>query len=101
MLKPTLREVIRSVAPDGRAALIALLGRNIASPNVSQWLSGRRRVPPWAVDRMRARLQAMDAVLVASKSGDRSVLLSRHWRAYHARRARERDEQAKKEKGEI
>lgn len=79
-----------------------MLGRDVSWGLVQHWIHGRTPLPQWAADRLGAKLQALAAPIApAIAKESRAQQGARHWRAYHARRARERDEQARKEKGEL
>lgn len=100
--RPTIRDAIYALAPKGgRKDILAALGRPITWGTVRHWMEGRRSVPAWAVERIQAHLAARAAVVAASASLPRGENGKQHLPAYRARRAREKDEQARKEKGTV
>jgi hypothetical protein len=57
---PSLRDVLHAAAGSkSRADILAMLGRPLTWGAVSHWLSGRRPMPSWAVERVQRRLRAM------------------------------------------
>ena len=100
--RPTLQDAIYALAPrGGRKEIIATLGRPVTWGLIQHWMAGRRRVPAWAVERIQAHLAAQSEAVAEAASGGRGAHCARRWRAYHARRAREKDEQARKENGQL
>ncbi len=100
--RPTIRDAIYALAPQGgRKEIIAALGRPITWGAIRHWMEGRKPIPQWAVERIQAQLAARSEVVAQAASAGHGAHCAAHWRAYHARRAREKDEQARKEKGTI
>ena len=100
---PDTRQALwMAAASQRRADIIAAIGRPITWGLVSHWIKGRKPMPQWAIDNLCARLDsAAMALRNRAAKATKEEQGARHWRAYHARRAREKDEQARKEKGQL
>jgi hypothetical protein len=99
MIQLTPERIIRDLGEPHE--VLAILDRPITWDNVRHWMAGRRRVPQWAVERIQAHLAERSKAIASAGAGTRGHNCAPFWRAYHARRAREKDEQARKEKGQL
>lgn len=88
----TIRDVLMTAAGcHSRAAVLALLGRPISWGMVQHWMSGRKRMPSWAVERVCERLASLQDAVLAAKATRRGEIGKRTLGAYWAHRRASQD----------
>lgn len=91
--REAIRAAIRGASrADGHAAVMVMLGREVSWGLVQHWMSGRRSMPGWAVDRVCERLEALQAAVQAVRGQDRGQVGKRILMAYNANRRASKDQ---------